>query len=238
MAIFLSASLLREYVQCNRMVFYRTNRPETATQSKEMIIGEIVHKAIELYWNNEVLSQGYVFGRMKEQLPNEPVTYASHCLRNFHSYFQEMLSEYDDIELQFKIPYEKGVYIVGKMDRITPVGNVIDWKTDRNPATNISSDIQFILYNWAYGKLYGKKPASVYYAALGNGSLVQLNYDKVKEDILVNEIIPLAIRDIKSKNFTRTGIFRKACYRCNYANPCLTDIGGKNVLDNRDITDT
>jgi len=236
MALYLSASLLKEYVSCNRKVYYRTNRPDIAIQNIGMIVGEIVHKAIELYWNNQEGSYEYMLSEMKRRLPNEPTNFASDCLYVYHNNFSNLTSEEDSVEVKFKLPYEKDVFIVGMMDRITVAGNILDWKTEANPPSNISNEIQFILYNWAYKRIYNKEPSGVYFASLRTGHLVKLNYDAVKENILVNEIIPLAIKDIRNKNYVRNGIFRKGCYKCQYSNTCLADIGGSNVVDNSDPT--
>lgn len=235
MAIFISASLISDYITCNRKVFYRVNKPEAAVQNKEMVIGEIVHAAIEKHWDNEVFSQEYLYGEMTSRLPGESVEYASHCLHNYHGNFQRFLTADDRAEVKFKIPYEKDIFIVGKMDRIAN-GNIFDWKTARSPVKNISTDPQFILYNWAYRKLYGSSATGVYYAALSTADLVRLKYDASTEDILINEIIPNVVRDMKNKNYLRNGIFRKSCYRCPYSDTCLREIGGKNGMGSRDYS--
>jgi hypothetical protein len=228
--IYISASLIEDYISCNRKAFYRTNKSEDAIPSPEMVIGEIVHKSIELFWNNEPLSQGYYYGEMVKRLPNESIEYGSHCLHNYHRFFQPLLLPEDTIEVKFKLPFSDGVYIVGMMDRISN-GNIFDWKTARNPVRNISTTIQFVLYNWAYKKLYKSNPAGVYYAALSTGSLVRFNYNPVVEDALVGELIPMVIQDIKNKKYLRNGMFRKSCYKCQYSNTCLRDIGGSRELD-------
>jgi hypothetical protein len=199
--------------------------------SPEMIIGLIVHKAIELYWDNEVLSQEYLYGEMTKRLPNEDISYASHCLHTYHSVFQYLILEGSTAEERFKIPLVPNVFVVGTMDRISN-GTIFDWKTDRYPLKNVSRTPQFILYNWAYKKLYGHQPAGVYYAALSSGSLVKFNYDPVVEKILIEGIIPQIVRDMKNKNYIPNGIFTKSCYKCQYSTICQKDIGGNRVVDN------
>jgi len=221
-SIYISASLLEDFISCNRKVYYRLSKPERALPSNEMIIGEIVHSAIETYWDNEVFSQGYFYGEMAKRLPNESLSYGSMCLHNFHEHFQKYLSVGDDVEFRFKIEIHNDIFVVGKMDRISN-GKVFDWKTARKPQVNISKSIQFILYNWAYKKLYNIVPSGVYYAALSTGNLVRYTNDESATRTLFNDIIPQAVMAIKNKNFVRNGVFRKACFQCSYREDCLKE---------------
>lgn len=224
MAIFISASMLDDYIACNRRVYYRLNSPESSIQNKEMVVGNIVHKAIELYWNDENLAFRYIFDNVSSILPNdkESLEYSLLCIKNFFSNFSQFLSDNDKIEHRFKIKYSDDVFIVGKMDRITS-HKIFDWKTTRKPPKSISNSVQFILYNWAYRKLWGVNPHAVYYGALGNGELIMYRHDKVLEDVLIHELIPEAVKAIKGKNFIRNGIFRKQCFRCQYSSVCLKE---------------
>jgi ATP-dependent helicase/DNAse subunit B len=229
-AIYISASLLEDFMSCNRKVFYRTNKPETSISSDEMIVGEVVHSAIEKYWNNEVFSQGYAFGEIKERLPNSQsaISYASTCLHNYHQHFQKYLDYEDEVEYKFKIQWDKDVYIVGKMDRISK-DKIFDWKTARNPPTNISSSIQFILYNWAFKKIFNRVPSGVYYAALKDGTLVSYSNNLSASHTLFNEIIPQTISAMRNKDYVRNGVFRRTCYSCPYKIECLKEFN--DVMD-------
>lgn len=214
--------MLDDFISCNRKVYYRLNKPEQAVQNKEMVMGEIVHSAIEKYWNNEIFSQGYLYGEMKKRLPDESMAFASTALENYHKHFQRFLADDDKVEMRFKIPWEKDVFIVGKIDRISS-GNVFDWKTARKPLTNVSKSIQFILYNWAYKKTYNSEPSGVYYVALTTGEMVKYYKDGVSDATLFDEVIPQAIRVIRSKEYLRNGIFRHQCFRCPYSKICLEE---------------
>jgi hypothetical protein len=195
-----------------------------------MVIGEVVHKAIELHWDNMHLAREYVALELTNRMlvDKESIGFADNCLANYFQTFKPFLADGDKIEIKFKIPFTPGVFIVGKIDRISN-GNVFDWKTARSPATTISHSIQFILYNWAYKKLYNAEPSGVYYAALTTGKLIKFSYDAKAENILLAGLIPSAIRDIKSGNYLRNGVFRKACYRCSYSETCLLYGGGDGV---------
>ena len=191
-----------------------------------MVVGNIVHEAIEKFWNDGAERLVYIYKEFLSRLPSDKLSldYAYKCNTFFTQKFQNLLSSGDVVEEKFRIPLEKDVFIVGKMDRISN-GNVFDWKTARRPLTTVSGNIQFILYNWAYKKMYNSNPSGVYYAALGNGSLVKYHPDPVAEKSLFDEIIPQAIRTIKDKDYIRNGIFRKACYRCPYSESCLNGGG-------------
>lgn len=228
MSIYISASLLNDFISCNRKIYYRMIKPEEAVQNKEMIIGEIVHYTIENYWNNPVDGIAYLMRELHNRVPNEPIDHATLCLHNYYNNFQQYLTDTDQTEMKFKIPWDKDTFIVGKIDRISN-GKVFDWKTDKYPITNISSSIQFILYNWAYKKMYNTDPVGVYYAALSNSTLVRYYESLVNEYVLFSDIIPQVIHTIKSKEYIRNGIFRKSCFRCQYSDICSSEVA--NVLD-------
>lgn len=200
-----------------------------------MVIGEIVHFAIEKFWDDYIGGLSYIEKQMSLRLadtsgaiPAKDMNYAQTCFTTYWYKFRDYLTDSDVIEYKFKVPYDSNVFIVGKMDRVAN-GNIFDWKTARNPPKNISGSIQFLLYNWAYRKIYDKQPSGVYYAALSTGALVKLKPDQFLEDILINDLIPNAVRVIKSKDFVRNGIFNKSCYRCTYSQSCLE--GMPNELD-------
>ena len=224
MSIFISASLLNDFISCNRKVYYRLIKPEQSIPSREMIMGEIVHAGIEKFLMDKESSLAYMYKEVMDRIPNDKSALISVAEYNnvYHSYFKPLLLPEDNIEMKFKIPYDKDTFVVGKIDRISN-GNVFDWKTDRTPQTNVSNNIQFILYNWAYRKIYNHQPSGVYYAALANGKLVKFNFNSKIEGVVLNEIIPSVIKAIKNKEYIRNGILRKACFRCVYSDTCLEE---------------
>lgn len=228
--IHISYSLLEEFLSCNRKVYYRTHRPEDGVQNKEMIVGEIVHSAIEKHWSDRHLAYSYVTSQMDKRLNGdaESFLYAKKCLMSFFDNFAGYLSSEDKIECKFRIPFEKGVLIVGKMDRVTN-DKVFDWKTNKRPPSSINNNMQFMIYAWAYKKMYNKNPSGVYYASLSTGSLIRLSENLQLHNALFDEVIPSLVSAIKTKDFNRNGIFRKSCFRCQYSNTCLKEV--KHELD-------
>lgn len=230
MSIYISASLLNDYIACNRKVYYRTKHSELAVQNEEMVMGEIVHYAIEKYWNDEVGGRDYIAKDVSTRLPgNKSATdFSLNCFSVFNDRFRQYLTTDDQIEFKFKIQIDNGVFVVGKMDRVSSK-KVFDWKTERKPPVSINNSIQFILYNWAYKKTFGYFPMGVYYASLISGNLIRYNVNELSEKTLFSDIIPDAINDIKKGNYSRNGVFRKACFRCSYSDTCLKEF---DVLDN------
>jgi CRISPR/Cas system-associated exonuclease Cas4 (RecB family) len=235
MAIHISASLLEDYLSCNRKVYYRTIRSETQVQNKEMVIGEVVHSAIEKYWDDQIDAHMFSTRELAIRLPNDAdaALFADNSIKSYFECFRQFLTPDDKIELKFKIPFGKDVFIVGKMDRISN-GSIFDWKTARTPPKSISSSVQFVLYNWAYKKLYNSEPSGVYYAALASGALIRYKHQLMVEAVLLDEIIPQAIAAMKNKEYIRNGIFRKSCYRCPYQYACLKELN--DVMDSAELT--
>lgn len=227
MSIYISASLLEDYIACTRRPFYRLNRSDTSIQDRDMITGEVVHKAIELYWNNKSAANDHVAKDLGLRLSGDrnALDHAITCVDTFFTHFAEYCTDTDEVESRFKIqlPWDKQVFVVGKIDRIAGE-KLFDWKTTRKPPKSVAKNIQFILYNWAYNKTHGKRPFASYYGALSTGELILHRYDAVLEDIVVHELIPQVVSDIRNKNYLRSGMFRGACYKCQYSDVCLKEI--------------
>lgn len=225
MSIHLSASLINDYISCNKKVYYRIQHPELAIPDRYMVIGDIVHHALEGYWDSREKAIEFSFGELYKRIPEDKsaLKFTEKCLGTFFDNFIAYVSKDDKIEQRFKIPYEKDIFIVGKMDRISN-GSVFDWKTARKPSTDISGDIQFILYDWAYKQIYGKEPSGVYYAALTNGSIIKYKHDNVAKTVLFSEIIPQILDSIRRGDYTANGVFRRSCYGCSYSETCLEEL--------------
>jgi hypothetical protein len=224
-AIHISASLLDDFISCNRKVYYRLSRSDAQVQNREMIIGEVVHKAIEKHWDDTHDAYALIEDELGQRLPFDfdATKFSTMCVDTFFGAFKEYLTVDDGIEIRFKIPWEKDVFIVGKMDRIAR-DCIFDWKTARTPPKSIDNHIQFIIYNWAYKKLFDKEPVGVYFASLTSGGIIKYKQDKRAEDTLFSEVIPQAIWAIKNKEYMRNGMFRHACFRCPYSGTCLKEL--------------
>lgn len=228
MAIHVSASALKDFVACEQKVYYRIFEAGVSIPSKEMLMGTITHKVLEKEWNDldkaikliDTLCNKYKMDIMA-------TTSIEHFVYTYFERFKLMVTGNDKIEQRFKVKLYDDVYLVGVFDRISR-GLVIDWKTNANPPKKIDGDIQFILYDLAYRLMYNKPSEGVYLAALKDGSLVRYNESINHSEVLINQLIPDFVKTIRSKNFTKTGLFNGSCYRCPYKIDCLG--GDKDVV--------
>lgn len=222
MAINISYSLLADFLSCQRKPFYRIQFPELGVSNKEMIIGTAVHLAIEKFSHDQDAAVEYMRSYLDLYFITDldDTNYATICLNNFFSNFKPHLRDNDTIEYKFKIPIADKIFLVGKIDRISDE-KLFDWKTSRNPPAKLFNDLQFIIYNWSYKRLFGKPPVASYYGALSTGNLIQHAGTEDAETYVFHEIIPEVIHNIKENIYPHTGVFTKACYRCPYKDTCL-----------------
>jgi CRISPR/Cas system-associated exonuclease Cas4 (RecB family) len=219
MPIFVSASSIKDYLACSKKLYYRTFLPDLGIINDPMAVGIVVHKALELYWNDYQRAKNYV----KNNLNSRHVDKAIFFIENYFGSFRCVTSDEDIIEKKFKIKVGADAYLVGKIDRISN-GVIIDWKTAAKPPKSIDKDIQFLIYDLAYRKMYGKPPANVLYAALTTGEFIRYIHDDALSEVLKTEIIPEVINALKDNTFTRRGMFGSStCYSCIYKGACLGD---------------
>ena len=228
--IYLSASSIKDFLSCERKYWYRRFYSDQRATSIEADTGTAVHKIIEKYWNDSAQGQ-LVLSNYSGEFD---YIKASQSLEIFYNKFAPHLGKDDFIEKKFNINYRRGVKLVGTMDRITTTGIIYDWKTNKKLPVDLSSDPQFILYNYVYRVMNGRPPASVYFASLIYGRLIKFKYNKTKEDILLQEIIPDMLEHIKKKKFNPTGLYRfTTCRYCFFKEHCQQALGveDKHELD-------
>jgi hypothetical protein len=224
-SIFISASLLRDYLECPKKVFYRLNFPELSLQTPEMIVGNIVHSALEMFWIDNKLAIKYTRDQAeKHRLLPMHIDKALLCVSNFFDLFQNLVTDKDLVEYRFKIPFGTS-YIVGKIDRIGALGYVIDWKTSSMTTRNIDKDVQFILYQYVYEQLFKKVPSSVMRVNLVDGSINTYSRDKILECSIINVVIPVVIAAIQQETLSPLGLFIGKCARCPAKIACHKDLG-------------
>lgn len=230
MPIFISASSIKDYLACSKKLYYRTFLPDLGVISEPMAVGIVVHKALELYWNDLHRAENYI----KSNLNPRNIEKGLFFIQNYFDNFRCITSDEDIIEKKFKIKIGTDSYLVGKIDRITNGINIVDWKTSAKPPKSIDKDIQFLIYDLAYRKMYGKPPVSVLYASLATGDFVKYVHDDTISNVLKDEIIPEVINILRNNTFNRKGIFSNStCYNCIYKGVCL---GDKDVMDSATFT--
>lgn len=233
MRVYLSASSIGDFIKCPQKVLYRIKKPFPETPTKEMIIGKIAHSAIEKGWKDRKVAYSILHQEAREEgLTKSDITNLEFYIDIFFMNFSSLLGTKDHIEYNFKLPLHDDVFIVGKMDRISN-GNVFDWKTGSRPPTKLSGDVQCIIYEYAYTKLFGKEPTSICIGSLGKGQLIPYTRNQMYVDELFNNIIPRMIRTIKNESYERLGMFNHSCFRCPYKMGCLGKGSEEYVLDDR-----
>lgn len=230
MPIYLSASSISDFIKCPQKVMYRFKKTVPEKKSKEMIMGSIAHLAIEKGWRNREIAKEVIAQEVHSNaLRRSDQTHLEFMLDIFFLNFRDRLGDKDLIEYRFKIPLYDDVFIVGKMDRIS-VGNLYDWKTTVKLPARLDNDIQCIIYDWAFNKLFDKPANGICVAGLATGELIpyQKNDFYVKE--VFENIIPRMIRTVRHDEYERLGMFNHSCFRCPWKEGCLG--GQRYVLDN------
>lgn len=224
--IYLSQSSIADFLVCSQRYKYRIYNSESADKplgDSKQNVGTVVHKILEHAWKQRDVSYIHSIERMFEIEEPSSLKSVDVCLNNFYRTITPLLSDKDEIEFSFKIKFEKDVYIVGRMDRITEDGIIFDWKTSNAVPDSIDKNIQFILYHWAYKKIYKKNPKKIFLAALARNKLVEFNVNKQYYDELIEGVIPSLIKEVKNQIFYREGIYKGACNTCAFSKICLEE---------------
>jgi hypothetical protein len=222
MSLYISASLISDFIDCPQKVLYRLNYPEASIKNTSMIIGGIVHEALHNFWNDERGAIEYITkSTLKYPLTSlvmfEP---AYKCVASYFRNFRHLCSEFDLPEYSFKLEIDKDTFLVGKIDRILKSGTILDWKTSSIVKKDIATNIQFIIYSEVFTRLFQKPPIAAYLASLPNGVLTKFEHQKPLTDLVFSSIIPTVIRTIKHQDYSRIGVFKNQCGGCTYRVMC------------------
>lgn len=91
-------------------------------------------------------------------------------------------------ELAFELPFTEHTSIKGYIDMIDN-GGFVDFKSAKNPPRDLQSDIQFIIYTWAYNQIYYEWPRS--------GIWHHLRTNKQIEFVIFHGEVKRQIEDLK-----------------------------------------
>lgn len=224
----ISASSIKTFLECKRKYYYKlTSRAEEKVHKPALVVGTLVHRTIELYWNK--FDDGDIYLKNQLELFNHTsgtiYSHAFKCWDNFKLHYANMLSSKDKVEQFVSVPYKYKTLLVGKMDRILPGNIILDWKTGTEFNPNINNDVQFILYKELYKRWTGNRVSDIYYVSLKYGKMIKYEDDGYSHDLLFNEIIPSMVSDIKAKNFVPDGLFKyKICKECSFRDFCFNSL--------------
>jgi CRISPR/Cas system-associated exonuclease Cas4 (RecB family) len=225
MSLYLSASSIKDYLLCTKKFYYRTSKQFEFTENPSMQLGTVVHSIIEKYWDlslEDLLSE-LVNECMDRKLGSDMLEKGTKSLTNFyHKRDLWGLSIDDKIEYSFKLPMSADVFLVGKIDRITKDGILLDWKTESSPPENIDLVPQFIVYDYAYKRLFDRN-ATIYSVGIYTDTQVMYKRNTVAYNEMIQSVIPNMADNIRANRFSREGMFSGKCFRCPYKEVCLGD---------------
>ena len=225
MSIYLSATSIKDYIQCPKRIFYRINFPELAETNIDMQAGTVVHEALEKFWTNKVAALAYCKTKIEELSLSSVESKILMSVDNFFTCgVKEMLGKGDLIEHKFKIVLDDSSFLVGKIDRIANNGMVIDWKTTAKTPKSIDKDPQFLSYFLAYKSMFKKTPSSVLYVSLLDNKIVSLNFNQDILYQLFHNVVPSIVNKIKRNDLPPVGLFNSSCYGCQFKKTCAKDM--------------
>jgi CRISPR/Cas system-associated exonuclease Cas4 (RecB family) len=226
MSIYLSATAIKDFIACPKRIFYRTNFPELAEATPDMQAGNVVHETLEKYWSNK--ESAISFCREEIQKLALSGEMSSKILLAVNNFFinpvKDLLKNGDLIEHKFKIPLDDNSFMVGKIDRITSNGTVIDWKTSTKTPRSIDKDPQFLTYFWAYKNLFKRNQNAILYVSLIENKIVRLTPNVDIYYQLFHNVIPSILIKIRKNDLPPIGLFNGSCYGCNFKKICATDM--------------
>lgn len=222
MTIKLSASSINDFLKCSQMFAYRSSRSEDSIDTEEQAIGKCVHRIIEedIYFTMDSPLIDYHFEKFNIQDTEKTLRY----LNNFTELRPQLvIKETDKKEFYFREKLNKDLQISGLMDRINTEDRIVyDWKASTSTKKYLSNDIQLIIYYSMYKRIFGEYP-QVYLVNLHFKELRPFYPNKKYIDTLFNEIIPKIVREVKSKQFYKTGYYTGSCFRCPFIGVCGTE---------------
>ena len=221
----ISPSAIRDFWTCKKRYYYRLNFKNESVPTKEMFLGTLVHKLLEDYTTSRDDAITEVV-RLAEvhNLSGKDFNVLMGSVEGFFDSFQHLVTPDDEKEKMFSIPYEKNVYLTGKFDRITPNHMVIDWKSGTYVPLTLTNDVQSIIYNYSYKKLYGVAP-TVVVAYLRKNKMSTYLENELYVDTLLNDVLPDMLESISRDEFPRTGYFTNGCHRCSFREFCDKEAG-------------
>jgi CRISPR/Cas system-associated exonuclease Cas4 (RecB family) len=221
----ISESLVKEHLICPKRTFYRISYPAEVIQSNDMSIGSAVHAVLEKAWRNSKEATHELEIQLKKfnVKTNEQLAYK--CIANFFTSYRSLINDSDIIEKFFTIPISKEVVLVGKMDRISNNGMILDWKTGKSEPEAIERDVQCLFYFMAYKKMYKKEPSDIFLVFLAKNKVIRFEPNEILIKEFETQVLPKVIYEVKNKIFPRNGLFVfRGCERCPYQNICYTEL--------------
>lgn len=229
----LSPSMLIDYCNCPKLFYYRyVAKIQLPTKQIHLVFGTAVHAAVEAIYENED-----PFKRFSNEFDKEKLTDEEKELYNeFHELGLEMVKNYNEQHSTLNDLYslndgKSEIYfrdhvrnpltgemstlpISGRIDRLTNLGKVVEYKTSKNPwkEEDIAFKTQTLIYNLWYLTKFDKLPDETLYIVLikkrkkvGKGEVIQLlsNHSTIDELASVFDELELITSKIECREFDR-----------------------------------
>ncbi len=164
----LSATGIRDFLQCVLKIVFRYDREIVSVKNDHMKIGIAVHEAIEQFTRRMLVKKSFPDASDYEFAISSFMNSATQVgleTLSFYSDGKKMVTDYIDkydpseeildVEHRFKLTTPEGIPIVGAIDKVVRVNDdtiaIIDYKTSRTAMTNwqLQDDIQLSMYDLA-----------------------------------------------------------------------------------------
>lgn len=164
----LSATGIRDFLQCNLKIVFRYNRDIVRMTNDHAKVGIAVHEALEQFTRRMLLKQSFPDPSDYEFAVTTFMNSATEeGLENMGFYSDgrimvtEFVNKFDpsekvvDVEHRFKLETPEGIPIVGAIDKVVEINDntiaIIDYKTARQALTpyELKDDVQLSMYDLA-----------------------------------------------------------------------------------------
>jgi CRISPR/Cas system-associated exonuclease Cas4 (RecB family) len=233
--LYLSASSISDFYRCPMSYHYRVNNKESAILSDDLILGQVIHTAVEKYddfysafefadaeWKNKTGA--------RYSVPRKPPKSIKKLIKGYFDIMDEVKGTADYVQMEkehfFRFKYRSDIMLVGKIDLMAN-GCIFDWKTSPAPPSNyVLYDPQFTIYWLAYRQLFKRDPEKIYYGWLYGGRLYEVPMD---EALLKNlDLILDRMAEICYNMENTVRLMGYQCSRCMYRGICYSELEGKN----------
>lgn len=196
-----SASKLKLYEACPKQYLAKYLVPqEGELVSIYGVSGSAIHKAIEMKYKEGTDPITTFAGRRRKFVTAEVDRFEDYTRVLAEGY--NILDAFDfswykpvDLEKHFKLPYpneENAICTIeGYMDLVED-DRVVDFKSgkDKVDIAYVEQDLQFIIYYWAFGQIYGKLPKRVTYHRLKDHTMVDgRDFNLTKLNDIIEEFL-------------------------------------------------
>ena len=192
MTFYISASRLKDYMDCRTFYYWRHVVRQPQTENTSALIGTAVHTAIDSFYkynrNPVAVYRQTIQQKLAQWQDNElPILYR-HTFADMMDY-GDRLADFPfnqftigASEIPFTLPYSDTLSIRGIIDRISN-HEIYDWKTAKRKPREITTDPQFTLYIWAYLQIHGELPHGAHWFHMADYTMVSYDMARYQEQL-------------------------------------------------------